>query len=119
MKHSKYRTGKIKKSHVDLDELDFDFAVDTAGSWDGVFPEIDKGDYIVTIGCVDNEPQQVLVSRRYTSAIDHENAADLALSAFAERHDYETDDEGEVLEVTNDMGTGIPCWVEEVEEVTK
>ncbi len=95
----------------------FDFAVDTALSWDGAFPPVGKGDYIVTIGSIDTEEVKVLVSRRYTSAVDAKQAAEIALGAFAERHDYETDDDGNVAAVTNEMGTGIPCWVVSTEEV--
>jgi hypothetical protein len=93
------------------------FAVDTAGSWEGSFPEPGRGDYLVTIGSVDSDEEQVLVSRRYTGAVDAKNAAEIALSAFAERRDYETDDNGELVEVTNEMGTGIPAWVTLVEKV--
>lgn len=113
-----YKKGSIKAKDVSIDDDDFAFAVDTAGSWDGDFPEIGKGDFVVEIGSVDSEDEIVLVSRRYTGAIDHKNAAELALSAFAERRDYETDDKGELVEITNEMGTGIPAWVVEVMKVT-
>jgi len=114
----KFKSGTMRARDIDLDAIDF--AVDTALSWEGNFPEAGKGDYLVTIGYVDGEPADVLVSRRYTSAVDADNAAEIALDAFAERHDYERNDEGEILEVTIEgVGTGIPCWVERVDRVTK
>lgn len=113
-----YKKGSIKAKDVSINDDAFAFAIDTAGSWDGDFPEIGKGDFVVEVGSVDSDGDLVLVSRRYTGAVDHENAAELALSAFAERHDYETDDKGELLPVTNEMGTGIPAWVVEVMKVT-
>jgi hypothetical protein len=113
----KYETGSIKARDIDLDTIDF--AVDTALSWDGDFPKAGKGDYLVSIGHINGEPEQVLVSRRYTGAVDAENAATIALDAFAERHDYERDDKGDILEMTvEEFGTGIPCWVERVDKVT-
>jgi hypothetical protein len=117
-KPMKFKTGTVKARNVDLDEIDF--AVDTALSWEGTFPEAGKGDYLVTIGYVDGEPANILVSRRYTSAVDADNAAEIALDAFAERHGYDSDDEGHILEVTLEgLGTGVPCWVERVDRMTK
>ena len=110
------RKGKIKGKDIDL--MGCDFAVDTAGSWDGNFPKPGKGDYLVTLGDVNKGNAQVIVSRRYVGAIDHENAASLALDAFAERQGYETNDEGEILEITiPGFGTGVPCWVEKIDAV--
>ena len=42
-----YEKGKVRKGNVLLEGIDF--AVDTALSWDGTFPKVDKGDYIVLI----------------------------------------------------------------------
>ena len=114
----KYKTGRIGPRLVDLDTIDF--AVDTALNWEGDFPIVGKGDYLVTIGHIRGDPEPVLVSRRYISASDTDEAAKIALSAFAERHSYETDDNGDVIGVTiPDVGTGSPCWVERVDIVTK
>jgi len=119
----RYKTGRIGPRLVDLSTVDF--AVDTALSWDGEFPIVGKGDYLVTIGHVNGDPETVLVSRRYTSAGDTDTAAQIALSAFAERHNYETDDNDNVVEITMpEIGSGIPlpcipCWVERVDVVTK
>jgi|SRR5579872_1238149 len=80
-----YEKGKVRKGNVLLEAIDF--AVDTALSWDGTFPKVDKGDYIVIIES-DGEETPVLVSRRYTSARGHEEAAEIALDAFGERKGY-------------------------------
>jgi len=85
-----YKKGKIKKKNVDLDEIDF--AVDTALSWDGEFPHIGKGDYVVTLNAEDRGSTPVIVSRRYTSARDHKDAASIAKDAFAERHGFKKRD---------------------------
>lgn len=112
-----YTVGKIKKSDVDLDKVEF--AIDTAGSWDGEFPKPGKGDYLVTLGYIDGDDAEVLVSRRYTGAIDAKNAAELALSAFAERHSYLTNYAGELVEIhVEGLGKGIPAWVTSVDAVT-
>jgi hypothetical protein len=81
-----YEKGKVRKGNVLLEGIDF--AVDTALSWEGTFPKVDKGDYIVII-YDDGEETPVLVSRRYTSPTDHENAAEIALDAYDERHSGE------------------------------
>lgn len=66
-------------------EVQYDFAVDTALSWDGRFPKPGRGDYLVSIECHDGESAAVLVSRRYTSAGSAKEAKEIALSAYAER----------------------------------
>lgn len=118
-KHA-YQVNRIKaKDFQDQFDLgEFAFAVDTAGSWEGTFPKIGKGDYIVTIGSADSESEPVLVSRRYTGAVDAKNAVNLALSAYAERRGYKTDDNGDLVEQQTDGGFGFPCWVEQVHVVT-
>ena len=114
----KYKTGRIGPRLINLDTIDF--AVDTTLSWEGDFPMVGKGDYLVTIGHIGGDPEAVLVSRRYTSANDTDEAAKIALNAFAERHSYKTDNNGDVIEVTMpDMGTGFPCWVERIDVVTR
>jgi len=117
MPKKSFKTGKIRAAEVG--ELDLDFAIDTAGSWEGRFPDPGPGDYLVTIGAYDRDPEHVLVSRRYVSATSAANAAELALSAFAERHSYAQDDEGNVVPVTVEGATGIPVWVERVDTVTR
>lgn len=118
-KHT-YKIEKIKAKDFqgEFDLEDFAFAVDTAGSWEGTFPKIGKGDYIVTIGSADSEAEPVLVSRRYTGATGAKDAVELALSAYAERKGYKTDDNGDLIEQQTDAGFGIPCWVEQVHVVT-
>ena len=66
---------------LDLEVIDF---IDTAGSWEGRFPEPDEGDYLVTLASPDRE-WWVLVSRRYTAATDAEDAVSLAVDAVRER----------------------------------
>jgi hypothetical protein len=113
----KYETGKVKGKEIDLDKVDF--AIDTALSWEGTFPKPGKGDYLVTLAAWDRESEEVLVSRRYVGAHSAENAAEIALNAYAERHDYPMDDKGEVVEMDIEgVGKGIPCWVERVDAVT-
>lgn len=80
-----YEKGKVRKGNVLLEAIDF--AVDTALSWDGSFPKVDKGDYIVVIED-DGQEAPVLVSRRYTSPRDHDQAAEIALDAWGERHGF-------------------------------
>ena len=84
-----FKTGKIKPRDVDLDKVAF--AVDTALSWDGHFPKIGKGDFIVTIESA-GEENTVLVSRRYTRAVDAKQAAEIALDAYGERYGYRTEE---------------------------
>jgi len=73
---------------------DIAFFVDTAGSWEGRFPPVGVGDWIVDIKCSDGDEASVVVSRRYTSAPDRETAKELALSAYAEGRGLPTDDDG-------------------------
>jgi hypothetical protein len=116
----KYKTGSIKGRHIDLEEVAF--AIDTALSWEGRFPKPGRGDYLVTIGSADDDPQEVLVSRRYVGAVNANNAARIALNAFAERHSYATDDEGKILQIEVEFPAGKDmvdsCWVESVKTVT-
>ena len=58
------------------------FTVDTALSWDGSFPPVGAGDYLVILG---HGP--VLVSRRYVGAVDGRDAAAIAIDAFEERNE--------------------------------
>lgn len=75
-------------------EVQYDFAVDTALSWDGRFPKPGRGDYLVSIECHDGESANVLVSRRYTSAGSTKEAKEIALSAYAERRGIPVDRDG-------------------------
>jgi hypothetical protein len=80
-------TGARPACEVDSDL--FDFAIDTAGSWDGSFPNPHKGDFLVTIQDYgDGESHSVLVSSRYTEAVDFDDAAELALDAYEERVNF-------------------------------
>jgi hypothetical protein len=81
-----YKKGHVKIKDVALEDIDF--AVDTSLSWDGNFPKLGKGDYIVTINDHLDEPHYVLVSRRYTSPRGADEAAEIALDAFGERHGF-------------------------------
>lgn len=113
----KYKTGRIGPRLINLETIDF--AVDTTGNWEGSFPLVGRGDHLVTIGHVNGDPEPVLVSRRSTNPIDTDHAAEIALSAFAERHRYETDDNGNIIRMSiPDVGTVPPCWVERVDIVT-
>ena len=76
---------------LDLEVIDL--MIDTAGSWEGRFPEPDKGDYLVTIDTPEGGRRVVLVSRRYTAATDAEDAVALAVGAVCERDSL---DEGDV-----------------------
>jgi hypothetical protein len=90
---SNFEKGKIRKGNVLLEAIDF--AVDTALSWDGTFPKVDKGDYIVMIEDVRyDEPTPVLVSRRYTTAANADQAAEIALDAWGERKGYGGPEDG-------------------------
>jgi hypothetical protein len=87
---------KIKTTPLDPHDVNLssiDFAIDTSGSWDGSFPDLDEGDYLVEINNVEGEePEHVLVSRRYTSPTDADDAATIALDAYAERHGCAAED---------------------------
>lgn len=64
------------------------FYVDTAGSWDGLFPPLGDGDWLVLCelaGGADDEA--VVVSRRYTGAQDAADAIELAVDALSERRE--------------------------------
>lgn len=74
-------------------EVQYDFAVDTALSWDGRFPKPGRGDYLASIECNDGERANVLVSRRYTG-MSAKEAKEIALSAYAERRGIPVDDDG-------------------------
>jgi hypothetical protein len=79
---------------IEGSEARYDFAVDTALSWEGRFPRPGRGDYLVSIECHDGEGANVLVSRRYTSAGSAKEAKEIALSAYAERRGIPVDDDG-------------------------
>lgn len=114
---TKFRKGTIRGSDIDL--MGCDFAVDTALSWDGQFPKPGRGDYLVTLGDINKGNCQVLVSRRYVPATDHENAAEIALDAFSEQQGYRKNNEGKILPINvPGFGTGEPCWVERVDKVS-
>ena len=94
-----YQIGTVQASDIDTESDAFDFCVDTALSWDGRFPDPGIGDYLVTIaGLYEGETRTVLVSRRYTSAVSPEDAADIALDAFGERHGYEPTNDNDPTE---------------------
>lgn len=115
--YKRYKPGTVRSQNIDLNEIDF--AVDTSLSWDGKFPDPDRGDYLVTVGSIEHEPVSILVSRRYTSAGDLQNAANIALSAFAERNGIPVDDNGMPrLTTLPDGSPELPCWVERVDKVT-
>jgi len=114
---TKIRKGTIKGRDIDL--VGCDFAVDAALSWDGQFPKPGRGDYLVTLGDIHRGNAQVLVSRRYVPATDHENAAEIALDAYSERADYRKSDNGELLTIKiPGFGEGAPCWVERVDKIS-
>jgi hypothetical protein len=82
-----FKTTKLRKSKIGASSSELiEFAVDTALSWEGNFPPIGPGDYLVHIESDDGNQHTVLVSRRYTRAIDSENAVDIAMDAFLERN---------------------------------
>jgi hypothetical protein len=119
-----YQIGTVNADDIDTNSDSFDFAVDTALSWDGEFPDPGVSDYLVTVDSVDTGELEILVSRRYVSAHDPEDAAAIALDAFAERHDYERDNNGTILEILDpsdpDSGVkGMPCWIVRVDAVTE
>lgn len=114
----RYKTGTVRNRDIDPGKIDF--AVDTALSWDGDFPKPDHGDYVVLVGSIEREPVDVLVSRRYTNAFNHQEAADIALDAFAERNGIPMDSEGIIqLGTLPDGSPGMPCWVERVDRVIR
>jgi hypothetical protein len=76
-------TGNVKV-RLAPDASEFDFAIDTALSWEGRFPKVGSGDFVVKLGS-DAGESLVLVSRRYVEAMDHNDAASIALDAFLER----------------------------------
>jgi hypothetical protein len=78
---------------IEGSEARYDFAVDTALSWEGRFPKPGRGDYLVSIECHDGEGADVLVSRRCTSAGSAKEARKIALSAYAERRGILVDDD--------------------------
>jgi hypothetical protein len=65
---------------------DFDMKIDTALSYEGTFPEPQKNCYAVGIEGAYGY-QLVLVSSRYTSAIDFADAAEIAVDHFDEYGD--------------------------------
>jgi hypothetical protein len=89
---SKFITAKIKSKFVSPRKLSL--AVDTTLSMDGTFPDPGPGDYLVTIHCKGKGGHTVLVSRRYTRAVNDQEAADLALNAFADVNKIPTDKNG-------------------------
>jgi hypothetical protein len=97
-KHKFPKSKAVKSSLISVNtDDDFLFMVDTAQSWEGKFPKVGPGDFVVKIdGANDGTDHSgyVVVSRRYTEAHDHESAGALALGAYAERYDFETDDDG-------------------------
>ena len=62
---------------------DFDMAIDTAGSYEGKFPNPGKGCFAVGIHGA-YEFSLILVSSRYTAAVDVAQAAELATEWFVE-----------------------------------
>ena len=65
--------------------MTYDLCVDTAFSWDGTFSPC-EGDYEVEIHTTLGDYPRVLVSARYTAAVDHAQAAELAVDAWTERY---------------------------------
>lgn len=88
--------------------MDYDLCIDTALSWDGVFPDPDPDeDYEVELSTLNEGTVTILVSSRYVGARSEEDAAEIAISAAAERYGYEVDDEGELVDVDlSDVGCG-------------
>lgn len=114
-----WTSGTIRAEYAAEDIAGDDCAiwVDTAGSWEGSFPDIAEGDFIATIGTV-NGDRAVVVSRRYTSAISNRDAAEIAMSAVTEIEGFDTDDNGDPLPVEIEGETGIPVWIVRVDRVT-
>lgn len=114
----KYSVETIDSDSIEDDEIGL--WIDTAGGInDGQWPEIDDGDYLVEVGSIETGEQLVLVFRRYTSALDVIDAADLALAAVAETEGLETDDNGDIVEIEAFFDgrvseRGMPAWVQSV-----
>lgn len=70
------------------------FYVDTAGSWEGMFPPVGEGDWLVLVE-LDGEPEPVIVSRRYVSATGPDDAGRLAVDAFGEWSNVGWDDDAD------------------------
>jgi hypothetical protein len=80
--------GSPKRASNPVDNVNWNFKIDTALSWEGRFPPAGPGDYHVVIVGPNGKKHNVLVSRRYTSP-DAEEAAEIALDAIAERNNDE------------------------------
>ena len=78
----------IVASHADALVEEYGFAVDTALSWEGVFPPAAEGDYLVEVETIVGYVYNVLVSGRYT-APDADEAREIALDAVIERADVQ------------------------------
>lgn len=127
MSHEVYSIGVVDVDVDDDDEMssfedDISWSVDTAGDWQGHFPDPDTDDFVVTVGSIDQGTEYILVSRRYVGAMNVADAARIALDAAAERGNFETDDAGEMISVYIETGEdeghlGFPVWVESVDIV--
>lgn len=71
--------------YLSMKSFDFDLRVDTALSWDGIFPEPAEEDYIVQVENCGGSRKTILVSRRYLPAVDEYNAVEIAIDAAEER----------------------------------
>jgi len=105
-------------------EEDISWSVDTAGDWQGHFPDPDTDDFVVTVGSIEGTgTEYVLVSRRYVGAMNVADAARIALDSAVERGNFETDDNtGELIPVYIETGEdegqlGMPVWVLHVDIV--
>lgn len=67
---------------------DITFAIDTAGSWDGSFPNPTSDCYLVGIETAESY-ELILVSSRYVGATDEGDAATIAVDAWHERYGHE------------------------------
>lgn len=101
-------------------DADIDCIVDTALSWDGVFP-IASIVVIVNMGTALGS-YNVAISDRYTGPVDLHQAVVIALDAAAERLDYghawDSEDTIEATEIEGCDDPVIPIWVESIEIVT-
>jgi hypothetical protein len=82
------RTVTAARATAELAEQDASapgFYVDTAGSWDGSWPAIGDGDYLVSLDS-DTGDGIVVVSRRYVGAVDAADARSIAVDAWEERY---------------------------------